>query len=129
MSPRLFSTTLKPVLSFPRFFSRTAATLLLQFLFGNTLLDVVNGVLVNATIDDHYGDSLTSALPEFLPRVAGIWEGEECGGCRVKPDRERAFRGTYNAATYRPEAGINPVSIQMRFTGEHLSFPSVNRRS
>ena len=77
-------------------------------------------VLRNATIDDHYGDSLTGAIPQFFPPEEGFWQGEECS-CPVSPDPQYTFRNTYNAATYRPDQGVPLVSIQMQFTGESLN--------
>ncbi|KAF9463488.1 hypothetical protein BDZ94DRAFT_1163882 [Collybia nuda] len=59
--------------------------------------------VINRTIDDEFGDSATGEKPIFLPSTQGIWAGEECGGCRVQPDRALAFKGTWKAATYRNE--------------------------
>lgn len=83
------------------------------------LWDVLSALaeLRNATIDDHYGDSLTGIVPRFSPALGGVWEGEDCRGCRVNPDPQFAFSNTYNAATYRSER-MEPVSVRMDFTGK-----------
>ncbi|TEB39484.1 hypothetical protein FA13DRAFT_4545 [Coprinellus micaceus] len=64
-----------------------------------THLPFARAALQNATVDDEYGDSLTKTKPRFLPTTGGVWEGEECAGCRVKPDPTQTFRNTYLAAT------------------------------
>lgn len=72
----------------------------------------------NRTIDDEFGDSVTGQKAIFLPTTAGIWEGQECAGCRVQPNRDIAFEGTWNAATFRPEVGgSGPLSIDLSFKG------------
>jgi hypothetical protein len=88
-------------------------------------------VLRNATIDDRYGDSLTGVIPHFFPAEGQVWEGEvseECS-CPIKPDSRYTFLNTYNAATYKPDQGVNLVAIQMQFTGESLDFfPALTSR-
>lgn len=79
---------------------------------------LAEAALRNVTVDDELGDELTKVKPTFLPTTAGVWEGQECGGCRVKPDPALAFQNTYNAATYRKEAGVDPVEFSFQFTGE-----------
>ena len=86
--------------------------------FTLTQLPFARAALQNATVDDEYGDSLTKTKPRFLPSAAGVWEGEECAGCRVKPDPTQTFRNTYLAATYRKDDGVDPVEISFQFTGK-----------
>ncbi|KAF9014189.1 hypothetical protein BDQ17DRAFT_1230755 [Cyathus striatus] len=69
--------------------------------------------IVNVTIDDGYGDSLTHQLPIYLPLT--VWSNQTCKGCAIKPDPSRAFMQTYNAATYHPK--LQNVSITMGFEG------------
>ncbi|KAF9461463.1 hypothetical protein BDZ94DRAFT_1138207, partial [Collybia nuda] len=73
---------------------------------------------VNRTIDNEFGDSVTGEKPMFLPTTAGIWEGQDCEGCRVQPDRAKAFNGTWNAATFRQEKdGSGQISFSLNFKG------------
>ncbi|KAF5387048.1 hypothetical protein D9615_001533 [Tricholomella constricta] len=73
-------------------------------------------VLVNRTIDDTLGDSVTGARPMFLPDDPGVWEDQTCGDCRVKADKALAFKGTWTSASYKGPDGT-PISIRMNFTG------------
>ncbi|KAF9457719.1 hypothetical protein BDZ94DRAFT_1175025 [Collybia nuda] len=75
-------------------------------------------VSTNRTIDDQFGDPATGGRPVFLPTTEGVWEGRGCVGCGVEPDPAQAFRGTWNAATFRPgEGGSGPLYIDLSFTG------------
>ena len=94
-----------------------------------THLPFARAALQNATVDDEYGDSLTRTKPRFLPGTTGVWEGEECSGCRVKPDPARTFRNTYVAATYRKDDGVDPVEFSFQFTGERLCLHTAIRRN
>lgn len=85
-----------------------------------TCIPCADAALRNVTVDDELGDELTKVKPTFLPTTAGVWEGEECGGCRVKPDPASTFNNTYIAATYRKDDGVDPVEFSFQFTGEHL---------
>jgi len=84
----------------------------------------VSAVLVNRTIDDSFGDSVTGALPKYLPTTAGVWKNQACEDCWLKPDARQAFKGTFTSATYRK----SPVSIQLDFTGK-LVPPSTKLRN
>lgn len=78
----------------------------------------VEGAPRNATIDDHYGDEVFRSAVQYLPQGGGFWEGEECGGCRVKPDVQRVLSGTYMATTYRDIDGTRlPREFSFQFTG------------
>lgn len=68
----------------------------------------------NITIDDTEGDPLTGKKPVYVPIK---WQGPECTGCSVQPDKNLASRGTWSAWTYKPENG--PISITLSFKGEH----------
>lgn len=84
--------------------------LYLAFLFERSM-----AVIVNRTIDDVFGDSETQRRPVFLPATPGVWKDQRCSDCAIRPDTNRAFRGTYTSATYAPEIG--PVNVTMEFNG------------
>lgn len=90
--------------------------LFLCFLF---YIGYTTALETNRTIDDEFGDSVTGQKPIFLPATPGIWEGETCTGCRFQPDKAVAFKGTWNAATFRPEepGGSGPISFDLSFKG------------
>ena len=91
---------------------RAALDLLIFFLV------TTRAALINRTIDDTNGDSLTSQEPNYQP--ASPWAGASCGGCAILPDPALAYDGTWHAATYHP-ALVN-VNITFNFTGAELSF-------
>ncbi|KAK7681919.1 hypothetical protein QCA50_014881 [Cerrena zonata] len=68
----------------------------------------------NRTIDDTLGDLITGIRPVYVPST-GAWNDVTCVGCAINPDTTKAFRGTWNAATYDPS--IPEVSVQFSFTG------------
>ncbi|KAH9854313.1 hypothetical protein C2E23DRAFT_818108 [Lenzites betulinus] len=78
---------------------------------------MVHGVLVNRTIDDLLGDSVTGKQPVFFPD--GGWAlGSQCTGCNIHPglvDLELAFDGTWHDTTHHP-GGANQV-ITATFSG------------
>lgn len=76
--------------------------------------------VTNRTIDDTTGDSVTGNRPIYLPATPGVWEDATCKGCAIQPEKNRAFKGTWNAATYNPDLGS--MSIELSFKGEHHRF-------
>ena len=88
------------------------------------LRPVAAGV-VNRTIDDQFGDSVTGILPVYSP-AKGVWDNQTCVGCAIKADVTRAFMGTYSAATYNP--GLTSMGITMQFSGWSL-FTIIARES
>ena len=78
----------------------------------------VAAALVNRTIDDQFGDSVTGLLPVYSP-AKGVWDNQTCIGCAIKADVTRAFMGTYSAATYNP--GLTSMGISMQFSGWSFS--------
>lgn len=76
----------------------------------------VNATLVNRTIDDTLGDSVTLSHPKYRPDTSGVWEGADCTGCAIQPDKAFASNGTWTAATYNP--GLGSMSVELEFTGE-----------
>ncbi|KAK7681913.1 hypothetical protein QCA50_014875 [Cerrena zonata] len=68
----------------------------------------------NRTIDDTIGDLITGTRPVYIPPT-GVWKDVTCVDCAINPDTTKAFRGSWNAATYNPS--IPEVSVQFSFTG------------
>ena len=83
-------------------------------------LQTVAAALVNRTIDDQFGDSVTGVVPVYSP-VKGAWNDQTCGGCAIKADVSRAFMQTYSAATYNPS--LISMGINIHFSGS--SFVTV----
>lgn len=96
---------------------RAALDFLILFLVTFT----THAALVNRTIDDTAGDSVTLQAPTYQP--ASPWGGPSCVGCAIVPDRALAFDGTWHAATYHPE--LLNVNITISFTGAELSFDTL----
>ena len=96
---------------------RAALDLLILFLV------TTRAALVNRTIDDTDGDSVTRQVPIYQPTVASPWAGASCVGCAIVPDPALAYDGTWHAATYHPEL-VN-VNITFNFTGAELSFDAL----
>lgn len=70
--------------------------------------------LVNVTVDDETGDSMTGAKPTYTP--AGNWsQGPTCSGCFVKPEAQLALGGTWHDSTTPPNA--TSYTITYKFTG------------
>ncbi len=82
-------------------------------------------VVSNRTIDDEFGDSVTGKKPVFLPDLPGIWQGPECTGCGVQPDKTKAFKQTFNAATYTPQIGYTSIGLSFKGWSEHISLQLV----
>lgn len=82
-----------------------------------SLLCSVRAALVNSTIDDFYGDErgAPTDLTFYPPLSEDGWNDELCDECFLRPDPERAHRGTWKEATYFPDSG--PVSLQIGFEG------------
>ena len=79
-------------------------------------LPLVLAGIVNRTIDDGFGDSVTLQKVTYLPTTSNVWQNQLCTGCAIQPDISRAFMGTYTAATYHPALGS--MSITMKFNGK-----------
>ena len=75
----------------------------------------VAAAIVNATIDDQRGDSVTGSQVTYYP--PDVWNDQTCGKkCSIILDASQAFNGTYIAATYDP-AQERSIGINMEFTG------------
>ncbi|KAI0714764.1 hypothetical protein C8Q76DRAFT_692784 [Earliella scabrosa] len=77
---------------------------------------LVSTALVNYTIDDEYGDSVTGLAPSYLP-PNGWSQGSQCGKCIITPavHLDQPFASTWHDATFEP--GGEERRIQARFTG------------
>ena len=86
----------------------------------------VAGAIVNRTIDDQVGDSVTGPRPTYSP-THNVWENQNgtCSGnnCLINPDASQAFRKTYTAGTYYP--GMRSMGISMQFKGKPIRFVHV----
>jgi len=75
--------------------------------------------IVNRTIDDQFGESVTFQRVTYLPTTSVSQYDVEniCRMCPLQPDISRAFKGTYTVATYSGTQ-LGPVSITMKFNGK-----------
>ncbi|KAI0364974.1 hypothetical protein BV20DRAFT_789014 [Pilatotrama ljubarskyi] len=75
------------------------------------------GRLINHTIDDEHGDSLTGALPVYSGDI--FWnQGSRCTGCYVSPDTvdiHQVFDGTWHDTTSHSD--VSSPAITATFTG------------
>ena len=87
----------------------------------------VAAAIVNATIDDQRGDSVTGRQVIYYPAPT-VWDDQTCGWmCLISPNASQAFDRTYTAVYYIPPVdnvtlvgrGISaaPIGISMEFTG------------
>ncbi|KAM5539937.1 hypothetical protein V8D89_006440 [Ganoderma adspersum] len=78
----------------------------------------VSSALVNRTIDDESGDSVTGTKPVYGPDDSNYWkQGSTCSGCHITPliDKTQPFDGTWHDGTYSP--GGPDLTISFSFTG------------
>jgi hypothetical protein len=77
----------------------------------------VAAAIVNASIDDLYGDNVTHQFVNYYPSQ-NVWDDQTCGSgkCNIVPDKSQAFDNTYNAGTYT--IGVGPIGIVMQFNGK-----------
>ena len=86
-----------------------------------TLVTLSSAVLVNRTIDDQFGDPITSTYPVYSP--VGDWQqGATCSDCAITPDVSKAFDGTWHDSTFYP--GSTPKSVSVTFNGASFRMPS-----
>ena len=100
-----------------------ASLLFLYNLYPDLKLRVV-AKLVNRTIDDEGGDSVTGIVPTYTPNEGDPWiQGNVCSFCDVGRnviDINRTFNGTWHDATYksrRDPASSSGLVIAFNFTG------------
>ena len=72
--------------------------------------------LVNRTIDDEFGDSVTGAVPTYAPQ--GWLQGQNCTGCSFNSrnvDITQVFNGSWHSAMHIP--GNTNFNITASFSG------------
>ncbi|KAI5117134.1 hypothetical protein M0805_008253 [Coniferiporia weirii] len=76
-------------------------------------LELSRGVLVNRTVDDQFGDSVTGVPPTYEgPSMDGWTQGSTCGTCKAQPDPYLAFQGTWHDSTWGPgDRSENMVNV------------------
>ncbi|KAL1951071.1 hypothetical protein VTO73DRAFT_220 [Trametes versicolor] len=91
-----------------------------------------SAALVNRTVDDLYGDSITGLIPTYLPS-SDVWkEGSTCTTCNIYPaylghypttsgggvavDLSQVFNGTWHAALFHP--GQQSPAVIVHFSGQ-----------
>ncbi|OJT04504.1 hypothetical protein TRAPUB_4774 [Trametes pubescens] len=92
------------------------------------LAPLVTAILVNRTIDDKYGDSVTGVVPTYGPTDHSWADGSVCHTCNVYPSGgpksgagaqvnvSRMFYGTWHDCTYE---AVGPLqTITMSFVGQ-----------
>lgn len=103
----------------PSHFFETPLPFVLRFLalvlLSISCISAAQARVVNRTIDDRIGDSQTGLRPRYTPATGNVWKGESCSDCAIAFDVDRAFEGTYTAATYAPDSG--DISITLQFEG------------
>ncbi|KAI0652612.1 hypothetical protein C8Q79DRAFT_938586 [Trametes meyenii] len=80
-------------------------------------VSVAKGTLVNRTIDDAWGDSITGASPVYFPD-GGFAQGSVCRTCNISPklvDISKVFDGTWHDTTHH--SGDATQVITATFTG------------
>jgi hypothetical protein len=98
---------------------------------GYTLIKVywwppkVAAAIVNRTIDDQLGDSVTGLQPTYFPTNAWDKQNVTCNGtgCPIIPDTIHVFHKTYTEGTYYPALGS--IGITMQFNGRHYNICSL----
>lgn len=78
--------------------------------------------LVNRTIDDEYGDSITGLKPIYFPQDQWA-QGANCSNCTSEPLSDLAFDSTWHVSTYFVNR-MEPPSIAFSFTGMFQSWVS-----
>ena len=91
----------------------------------------VAAAIVNATIDDQVGDSVTHRPVNYYPTLA-FWDDQMCISNCIVLDKSHAFDNTYTAGTYNPPlddgsaAGVVVGETAEQF-GSSRSLPPTRR--
>ncbi|KAF5386634.1 hypothetical protein D9615_001525 [Tricholomella constricta] len=85
-----------------------------------------SALVTNRTIDDTTGDVVTGARPVYLPTTSFTWEDATCKRCAITPDPSQAFKGTWTAATYKPELVSMSIELSFRGTAIYVFFILAN---
>ena len=109
--------------------STSSISLVPAFLAFLLLITPTRSALINVTIDDHFGDSLTGFIPAYLPND-GSWHvgspSEVCSDCHITPstlDVSQIYDHTWHDTTYRP--GQAPAEVTVNFTGSAVYVFSI----
>ena len=89
----------------------------------------VAAAIVNATIDDQVGDSVTHRPVNYYPNLA-FWDDQMCISNCIVLDKSHAFDNTYTAGTYNPSpSGGSATSGAIGETAEQFgdSLPPTPR--
>lgn len=80
-----------------------------------------SATVLNVTIDDTYGDTLTGGSMHYSPENA--WKANlNCTGCKAQPDPLFALGGTWHESAI-PQSGSAVVpTVVVEFEGTHSSF-------
>ncbi|KAI0655664.1 hypothetical protein C8Q70DRAFT_922960, partial [Cubamyces menziesii] len=97
---------------------------LVQFFSFAVLVSIAASASVNRTIDDQKGDSVTGAMPLYLPTAGAVtWNiGQTCSICTIRGggdpiDVDEAFDGTWHDTTSEGKPGDPDLIVQASFTG------------
>lgn len=91
----------------------------LPFLFLSCAVPPAYSKLVNVTVDDQYGDSLSGTIPTYTP--ASKWAtGPQCTACSAQPDPFWTFNYTWHDSTN--QVGDRPSVITYNFTGKSCNI-------
>ncbi|KAF8877496.1 hypothetical protein BD779DRAFT_107042 [Infundibulicybe gibba] len=78
-----------------------------------------NAVLVNQTIDDSLGDSLTGSKVQYSPSTDNrglVWKSQDaCDDCAIVPNLAKAHNNTWNSATNFE--GFENITATFHFSG------------
>lgn len=88
-----------------------------------------DAAVVNRTIDDTLGDLVTGQRPVFLPARDDVWQGPSCVPCTIRPDPQKAFNGTFTAASNKIATSKGVVTIDFGFEGSVYVRSSRSGRS
>ncbi|THH03755.1 hypothetical protein EW145_g6028 [Phellinidium pouzarii] len=82
-----------------------------------TVLGGLVAVLINVTVDDQNGDSMTGGLPLYSGSSKDNWQqGATCKGCAAQPNASFAFDSTWHDATWNPGDPAEKL-IEINFVG------------
>lgn len=102
--------------------STRSFTIVHSFLVTSTIISFAK--LVNITVDDEFGDSVSKALIQYTP--PGAWNyGPTCTHCLVLPSTEQVWNGSWHDVTYYPSGEPYPNDVPenatFTFTGKQCS--------
>ncbi|KZT67716.1 hypothetical protein DAEQUDRAFT_766879 [Daedalea quercina L-15889] len=85
-----------------------------QIFFLFLLCPHISAAATNRTIDDYYGDSVTSLLPVY----SNNWNyGPNCSACSVHPAANATFNASWHDAISNVPANSTTHNITLKFTG------------